>query len=141
MELNQRCIEILQALRESDDYIRTTELADSYGLTDRAIRYSIDKIEQFLVKNGFDYLEREHNKGIKLKPSAGLEEFIDSFVGSHTPYKYFFSNEERFVYLTIRLLLAESPVNSDELRSKLYISKNTALKTLATAEKWLRSET
>ena len=138
MELNQRCIEILQALRESDDYIRTTELADSYGLTDRAIRYSIDKIEQFLVKNGFDYLEREHNKGIKLKPSAGLEEFIDSFVGSHTPYKYFFSNEERFVYLTIRLLLAESPVNSDELRSKLYISKNTVLKTLATAEKWLR---
>ena len=50
MELNQRCIEILQVLRESDDFIRTTDLADTYGLTDRAIRYSIDKIEKFLVK-------------------------------------------------------------------------------------------
>lgn len=138
MELNQRCIEILQVLRESDDYIRTTDLADAYGLTDRAIRYSIDKIEGFLVKNGFDYLEREHNKGIKLKRREGLEEFIDSFIGSHTPYKYYFSSEERFIYLVTRLLLAESPVSSEELRSKLCISKNTVLKSLSIVEEWLR---
>src|SRR5690606_333405 len=138
MELNQRCIEILQVLRESDDFIRTTDLADTYGLTDRAIRYSIDKIEKFLVKNGFDYLEREHNKGIKLRRREGLEEFIDSFIGSHTPYKYYFSAEERFIYLAIRLLLAESPVSSEELRRRLYISKNTVLKSLSTVEEWLR---
>lgn len=138
MELNQRCIEILQALRESDDYIRTTDLADTYGLTDRAIRYSIDKIERFLVKNGFEYLEREHNKGIKLKRREGLEEFIDSFIGGHTPYKYYFSSEERFIYLVIRLLLAESPLSSEELRRRLCISKNTVLKSLSTVEEWLR---
>src|SRR5690554_5221316 len=97
----------------------------------------MDKIEEFLVKNGFDYLEREHNKGIKLRRREDLDEFIDSFIGGHTPYQYCFSIEERFVYLVIRLLLADSPLSSEELRQRLYISKNTVLKSLSSVEEWL----
>ena len=138
MELNQRCIEILQSLRKSDEFVRISDLAESYSLTERAIRYSIDKIEAFLVKNGFGYLEKEHNKGIKLRRREGLSEFIDSFIGSHTPYKYYFSSEERFVYLVIRLLLADSPLSSEELRRRLYVSKNTVLKSLSTVGEWLK---
>ena len=138
MELNQRCIEILQSLRVNGDYIKTTDLAKTYGLTERAIRYSIDKIEEFLVKNGFGYLEREHNKGIRLRQREGLDQFIDSFISSHTPYKYYFSSEERFDYLVIKLLLADSPLSSEQLRQRLYISKNTVLKSLSTVEERLR---
>ena len=137
MELNQRCIEILQSLRESNGFIKIADLAQAYDLTERAIRYSMDKIEEFLVKNGFDYLEREHNKGIKLRRREDLDEFIDSFIGGHTPYQYCFSIEERFVYLVIRLLLADSPLSSEELRRRLYISKNTVLKSLSSVEEWL----
>lgn len=51
MELNKNCIEILQYLRKKDDFVRIQELAEIYKLTDRAIRYKIDKIEQFMVKS------------------------------------------------------------------------------------------
>ena len=79
MELNKSCTEILQYLREKDDYVKVQELAEVYKLTDRAIRYKTDKIEEFLVKNGFQYLDKQHLKGIKLIMEPGLNEFIDSF--------------------------------------------------------------
>lgn len=138
MELNQRCIEILQTLRDSNGFVKISDLAEDYNVTDRAIRYSIDKIEKFLVKNNFGYLEREHNKGVKLFKQKKLDEFINSFVNSHTPYKYFFSKEERFVYILVKLLSSATPVSSENLRQKLYTTKNTVLKELYSVEKWLR---
>lgn len=138
MELNQRCIEILQTLRDSNGFVKISDLAEGYNVTDRAIRYSIDKIEEFLVKNNFGYLEREHNKGVKLFKQKKLDEFINSFVNSHTPYKYFFSKEERFVYILVKLLSSATPVSSECFRQKLYTTKNTILKELYSVEKWLR---
>ena len=66
MELNEKCIEMLQYVRDKNDFVTTKELADIYNLTERAIRYNLDKIEKFLVKNNFDYFERQHSKGLKL---------------------------------------------------------------------------
>lgn len=138
MELNQRCIQILQSLLDSNGFVKIKDLAEDYNVTDRAIRYNIDKIERFLVKNNFGYLERKHNKGVKLFKQKKLDEFVNSFVNSHTPYKYFFSKEERFAYILVKLLLSNIPVSSENLRQKLYTSKNTVLKELYSVEKWLR---
>ena len=55
MELNKDCIRILQYLIEKNDYVEIDEIAAEYKVTNRAIRYKIDKIEKFLVNNGFDY--------------------------------------------------------------------------------------
>ncbi|BCZ44205.1 sugar transporter [Clostridium gelidum] len=137
MELNKSCTEILKYLKEKDDYIKAQELAEIYKLTDRAIRYKIDKIEEFLVKNGFQYLDKQHLKGIKLIMEPGLNEFLDSFFGEYTPYRYIYSKNERFEFIVMKILQSREPVKLSYFESKLCVSKNTVFKELELIEKWL----
>lgn len=140
MELNKRCIEILNYLIEKDDYVKTEELAEIYNLTDRAIRYNIDKIETFLVKNGFEYFERQYNLGIRLIKDERLKEFLKGFIGNDSGisrYHYSYSKDERMKFIATKLLQSNQPVNISYFESKLNISKNTVLKELDFLEKWL----
>lgn len=137
MELNERCIEILQYLIKQDDYVRTEELSNIYGLTDRTIRYDIDRIEMFLVKNGFKYLDRRHNKGVRLVKDKNLYKFVNSFINSQTPYRYAYSKDERFRYIAVKLLECDDPIGISYFENKLSISKSTVLKELDSIEKWL----
>lgn len=66
MELNKECMEILQYMIEKDDYVQLEEIAERYKITNRGIRYKIDKIESFLVKNGFGYFDKKYKKGIRI---------------------------------------------------------------------------
>ena len=94
MELNKDCIRILQYLIEKNDYVEIEEIAKEYKVTNRAIRYKIDKIEDFLVKNGFDYLDKKYKKGVKISNDPKLKKFVHKFAGEYTPYKYVYSKEE-----------------------------------------------
>lgn len=140
MELNKRCIEILQYLREKYDFIKISELSKKYNVTDRTIRYDIDKVEKFLVKNGFKYFERHHIKGVKLVKQKGLDEFIDKFVNTDTPFKYTYSKEERTKFIITKLLQASSPINVNFFEKVLCVSKNTVLKEMDLIEKWLKTK-
>ncbi|GIM27720.1 sugar transporter [Clostridium polyendosporum] len=139
MDLNKDCIDILLHLKEKKDFVKVTELSQKYNLTDRAIRYKIDKIEAFLVGKGFNYFERQHIKGIKLNLSPELEKYIDSFIEEYTPYQYVYSKEERFNIMLTKLLESTTPINISRFQSKLCISKNTVLKELKEVEFWLNS--
>lgn len=137
MELNKSCIEILQFLREKDDYVKVQELAEVYKLTDRAIRYKLDKIEEFLVKNGFQYLDKQHIKGIRIISEPKVNAFLDTFLGEYTPYKYIYSKDERFEFMLMKVLQSNVPVKLSYFQSKLCISKNTVAKEFELIEKWL----
>lgn len=140
MELNKRCIEILNYLIEKDDFVKIEELAETYKLTDRAIRYNIDKIEAFLVKNGFEYFERQYNMGIKLVKNEKLTEFLKSFIGTDSSisrYHYSYSKDERMKFIATKLLQLNEPVNIAYFENKLSISKNTVLKELDAIQEWL----
>lgn len=140
MELNKRCIEILNYLIQKDDFVKTEELAEIYKLTDRAIRYNMDRIEEFLVKNGFKYFERQYNRGIRLVREKGLEEFLKDFINMDhkaSRYHYSFSKDERMKFIATKLLQSNQPVNISYFEEKLSISKNTVLKELDMLHEWL----
>jgi transcriptional antiterminator/mannitol/fructose-specific phosphotransferase system IIA component (Ntr-type) len=138
MQLNKRCIDILQCLRQTYDFVKTQELAEKYKVTSRTIRYDLDKIEKFLVKNGFDYFERHHINGVRLKKQEGLEDFINTFISTETPYKYVYSKSERIIIMILELLQANEPLKIGYFEKKLYVSRNTVLKELDDIEKWLK---
>lgn len=138
MELDERSTLILQYLRSKGDFINTKTLSEKFGVTDRTIRYDIDKIERFLVKNGFEYLDREHGKGVRLKNSKELENFIDKFVNTDTPYKYNYSREERQKIIILELLQSNQPLQISNFEKILYVSRNTVLNELDVVEEWLR---
>ncbi|CDF57431.1 BglG family transcription antiterminator [Thermobrachium celere] len=137
MEIKNKEIEIIKYLFQKDDYVKVKELAEMYNVTERSMRYTLDKIEKFLVKNGFRYLERKHNKGIKIIKQEGLKELIDSYIKQPVPYKYFYSKEERFKYIITKIIQSDKPIKIDELQKTLYVSKNTILKELDEIELWL----
>nr|WP_243414589.1 BglG family transcription antiterminator [Sporosalibacterium faouarense] len=139
VELNQRKIDILQKLRRRKDFIKVEDLAKEYKVTNRTIRYDLDKIEEFLVKNGFHYLQKEHKKGVKLSKSKRIEEFIDKFINSKTPYRYFYSKDERFKVMIVKLLQSSDPLSISYFEKLLYISRNTVLKELDLIEMWLKN--
>ena len=140
MQLDKRCIAILQYLREKKDFVNIETLAETYSVVDRTIRYDIDKIEKFLVKNGFDYLDREYGKGVRLKNSKGLEEFIDKFVNTETPYRYNYSKEERQKIIILQLLQSNEAMQISNFEKRLNISRNTVLKELDIVGKWLEEK-
>lgn len=140
MELNKRCIEILNYLIQKNDFVKTEELAEIYKLTDRAIRYNIDKIEGFLVKNGLNYFDRQYSRGIRLVKTKELEEFLKDFINRDSEgsrYHYSFSKDERMKFIATKLLQSNQPVNISYFEGKLSISKNTVLKELDMLNKWL----
>lgn len=141
MELNNKSLEILKYLLDKNDFVKIKDLALLYKSTDRTMRYTIDKIERFLMKNGFSYLEKQHIKGVKLPVSESLKKFIDTFAGNYIPYSYTHSDKERFNFIITRLLQNTEPLKLDYFEKKLCVSKNTVLKDVKCIEKWLLDRT
>lgn len=140
MQLNKRSIEILNYLYKADDFVKIENIAKRYKLTDRAVRYNIDKIEEFLVKNSFSYFEREYNKGVRIKKDAGLDEFIMNLLCDKNVklrFQYTFSKEERLKYTAIKLLQSSQPLKVSYFQELFFISKNTMLKELDELEEYL----
>jgi mannitol operon transcriptional antiterminator len=140
MELNKKCFDVLRYLMEKNDFVKTEELTKIYKLTDRAIRYNLDKIETFLVNNGFSYFERQYNKGIRLIRDERLEKFLGNLfnTASASPLnQYVYSRDERMKFIATRLLQSNQPIKVSEFQDKLSVSKNTILKELDLLEEWL----
>lgn len=138
MELNKICLDMLITLSLREDFIRIDEFADKYNLTDRAIRYNIDKIESFLVKNGFGYIERQYNKGVKINRTEELDDFIKEYIKDYNPYKYSYSRDERLYYIVTRLLQNDEPEKVEYFEKYFGISKNTVLKEIDIADEWFK---
>ncbi|SKA93911.1 transcriptional antiterminator, BglG family [Caloramator quimbayensis] len=141
MQLNKRSVEILNYLFNADGFVKIEDIAKHYKLTDRAVRYNIDKIEEFLVENGFSYFEREYNRGIRIKKDDGLEEFIRNLLSDkniESRFQYTFSKDERIKYTAIKLLQSSQPLKVSYFQELFFISKNTMLKELDELEEYLK---
>ncbi|WP_400245721.1 transcription antiterminator [Niallia sp. JL1B1071] len=125
MNLNKKCMAILRDLLETPDYIKIQELANKLDVSERAIRYNINKLDEFLFQNGFNCIERHHLKGIKLNRVKEVTTFIAKFLEEHSPYQYILSKEERFIYILTRLLGETEPISYSDLQDKIGISKST----------------
>lgn len=139
MELNKRCIDMLQYIIHENDYVKIQELSDKYNVSDRTIRYDIERIEQFMLKNGFGYIQRQHMKGVRIEKNKSLQTYIDKFISSKTPYKYNYSKDERKKYILTKLLEESNAVRIEHFMKILSISKNTVLKEMDFLEEWLRT--
>ncbi len=137
MEINRKLLDIMAYLRNHTDYIPIAELAQYYGLSVRAIRYNLDKIEQYMVAQGLPYLDRERSLGVRLVPSQQVYDFVDRCAGGLRSFQYSYSAEERQAFLCLSLLLAIQPLHIEDLCRSLDRSRNTIFKDLEKAEQWL----
>jgi transcriptional antiterminator/mannitol/fructose-specific phosphotransferase system IIA component (Ntr-type) len=139
MELNKRNIAILGELLNQNDYLKLKVLSEKYKVTDRTIRYDIQKISDFLEENGFQRLENKHQFGVKLILDENLKEFLQNYLKKQDAEAYFYSREERKNIMALMLLESDVPMKIKDFEEYFLISKNTVLKELDELEEWFSS--
>ena len=139
MELNHTCLELLKILYEQKDYINIGILADRIGKTERSVRYSLDRIDEFLIRKKLPFLSRKFGTGIYLERTPETEAVLEKFLASSTPYQYKYSAEERERFLEICLLVGRSHyIPVAELAEQLTVSYGTIAADLELVEKRFR---
>lgn len=139
MELNNRSIAILGDLLSHSDYLKLKVLSEKYKVTDRTIRYDIQKISDFLEENGFERVENKHQFGVKLIMSERLKSFLQRYLKEQDAEVYFYSREERKNIMALMLLESDLPMTIRDFEKYFLISKNTVLKELDELESWFES--
>lgn len=130
MDLGRDCLEIIKYMLDAESYVKVKDLSDTYKITERAIRYKLDRIDDFLSSKGFKPLERKYKTGIMIHKDQDVLNYIEKFFASYTPFQYIFSKEERKNFICSELLQSDIPINICYLMSILNVSKNTIIKEL-----------
>lgn len=139
MELNHTCLELLKILYNQQTYISIGELANRLSKTERSVRYSLDLIDEFLMRKKLPFLSREFGNGIYLEHTPEVESVLYGLLATTTPYQYKYSIEERVKYLELSLLVGRGryiPVS--EFAKKLTVSYSTIAADLDIVEKKLQ---
>lgn len=131
MELNKNSLEMLKYIISASDYVEISDLCIAMKITDRAVRYRLDKIDEFLKFVGLSPLERKHSKGVKLDCDESALKKLNSYFKTYTPSNYYFSKEERQNFIKSELLQSDVPINSAYLMSVLNVSKTTVIHDIA----------
>ncbi|WP_010097383.1 BglG family transcription antiterminator [Ornithinibacillus scapharcae] len=136
MSLSDRHKYILEELT-SNPSITSTDLQQEFNLTRRQLGYSIQKINEWLVSNGFPVIERTRqghfviNQAIFTKFSGNHEQTAndtDAIV---------LREEERVHLIILMLLSSEEELSLNHFTFELAVSKNTILNDLKQAQKYV----
>ncbi|MHC5252398.1 BglG family transcription antiterminator [Listeria kieliensis] len=134
MKLDQRCILILDFLLTQDNFIKIKDIADSLTISERTIRYSLDKIDTFLNENRIQKLTRHSKKGIIIENRSAIGEILAKFKRQITPEKYKYAANEIEQFILLKLLLSEKDIAIHEFEQTLFISRSSVLNYLRAIE-------
>lgn len=137
MDLNKNSLEMLKYIINASDYVEISDLCVAMKISDRAVRYRLDKIDEFLKSIDLKTLERQHSKGVKLKCDEGELKKLNSYFKTYTPSNYYFSRDERQNFIKSELLQSDVPVNSSYFMSVLNVSKTTVINDIAQTKLFL----
>lgn len=127
MDLNKNSLEMLKYIMNASDYVEISDLCIAMKISDRAVRYRLDKIDEFLKSINLKMLERQHSKGVRLRCDDEELKKLSSYFKTYTPSNYYFSKEERQNFIKSELLQSDVPINSSYFMSVLNVSKTTVI--------------
>lgn len=123
--MNKREENLIRILYEKKNtFIVIQEMVEREGCSDKTIRNSLDRIEEYLSKFSSDLkLERIRGKGIRLKIKEGSKITLKDILGNNYFNEYMLSNDERQFELLYTLLMDTKPVTLGELAERYYVNK------------------
>ncbi|WP_297599272.1 BglG family transcription antiterminator [uncultured Cetobacterium sp.] len=112
-----KLLEIFESTKKNGKTISIKDLAEEFNVSQRSIRYEVEKLNECLVENG--YQEIESAKGnLKIGNLGGIRNILEA------EELYNISSEERENYLILKTLL-DREINQREISEELDISKTT----------------
>ncbi|MBX9184554.1 BglG family transcription antiterminator [Clostridium sp. K04] len=133
--LNNRSIEILKYLINSEEDKYVEELSDRFKVSKRMIRYDIDSINDFLKSNNLSEIEKKSNSPLKINFSEKNK--IIKILDDIDRDVYILSIEERVGIIIYELLNSQKECTYSRLQEILYVSKSTIVSDLKKVKEWL----
>ena len=120
--LNLKEIEILNIFIYSHE-VNINELADKFYVTERSIRYNVEKINQVLELLNFNTIQKTKKGYLRLSKKQNLDRMLEFLRELEV-----LSPEERMEILKLRLAFDPNGLNINRLHKKLEISRTTLKK-------------
>ena len=123
--LNERCAQVIRQILYSQKPLKIDEIAVSLGVSERTIRYDLDRIDEYLMVNEFPAFVRKPNEGVSLAAAPEQLARLLCCIHDQGNYNYVLSQDERLVYLLYDLLEQDSYTTLQQLAEKMSVSKTT----------------
>jgi mannitol operon transcriptional antiterminator len=133
MSLDKRSTAILMQLMNADSYLSIKALTERLNVSRRTIYYDLDKINDWLIANGLEKVEKVRTAGIILADTAKKQ--IPHLIGKIEAWHYEYSANERKAWIAIYLLATTSPLYLEHLMEKVRVSRNTTIEDIKALKK------
>lgn len=124
MQLDSRCVSLLNHLVKQDDAVNVQALARFFNVSVRSIYYDLNKINDWLKLQDLPQINIERNKGIYLT-KVQIKEIIDALQGEDNLNHYVLSPKERHRLQICFILSAFEPIYAEQIGFLCDISRNT----------------
>ncbi|MGA8943752.1 MAG: BglG family transcription antiterminator [Thermoactinomyces sp.] len=129
--LNPRASKILNRLYSKSDFTSVNDLAEYVKSSKRSVRYNLQKIDEFLVKNGLSALQRHHLKGVRLEKDEKTVQFLADFFRKESPYQRIYSREEIRLFIVLNLLIHQKEFPISFFETTLNVSRTAVVNILS----------
>lgn len=138
--LNKRCSQILYKIISSNSPINIAKLSEIFGVSNRTIRYDLDKVDDFLISIELPQLQRKPNKGISYECNSLQKNKVFDAIGEIDSYDYVLSENERVAIIISDLLSNRNYTTIEKVSNMLLVSRSTVIKDLSVVKKWLKEK-
>ncbi|MDQ0974760.1 transcriptional antiterminator/mannitol/fructose-specific phosphotransferase system IIA component (Ntr-type) [Neobacillus niacini] len=140
VRLKQRELQILDFLLNQENFITYKSISEELNLTERQVRYDLNNVENFLIKNQLDIIKKNHKRGIMVLEKDEVKNKLRLFKQFTTTQEYKYSKKEIQYFILLKLLIADEIVPVSEFEDILFISRTSVLNHLSVIEEQLYSE-
>lgn len=137
--LNELSAQVFRRITIDDHSVKISALAQDLHISPRQVRYSLDKIDEFLNYNKFPPIVRKQNVGVTYVATPAIVEMVIEKLEKRDDHNYMASQEERIDMILAVLLQQQDYITIDYLGEKLNVSRSTVVKDLTRVRELLIS--
>jgi len=135
--LDSRVVRIVRWLVAQTEPRSTAELATGLGLSERAVRYRLSAVQNFLNSHGAE-LQRQLAPGLLvIGNDVARESILDDLDSRTTAPRVYAPDERQNLLLDALLWNHPETISLDRLNEQLEVSKTSARRDLKNSEPWL----
>ncbi|MFI3164166.1 MAG: PTS sugar transporter subunit IIA [Bacillota bacterium] len=126
--LSNRCCNILLMLLKSKSSLKLKDIGNEFGISERATRYDLDSIDDFLLKYNFEVLTRKTNVGVGYNVLGENRKKLFTAILTEREGTVYDTPASRLMAILVNLILAKSHITIDGEADRLMVSRSTVFK-------------
>lgn len=126
--LSNRCCNILLLLLKSNQSLKLKDIGAEFKISERATRYDLDAIDNFLLKFDFDILSRKTNVGVSYNIAGEDRKRLLSAILSEREGTIYDTPTSRLMSVLVNLILSKKHIFIDGEAERLMVSRSTVFK-------------